>query len=309
MKYEVEVYCGYHKNDQDVQLYHDVSINGEKFLGIPNLPKCPKCTEQSCKYYRSCMQIDRGVVRTFDCMKNAYLVNLIWNFLTAFVVMWFALTYYKTLNLGFFKGTAALLVSMVVLDMVCLGIEKMVEIIRNYCFYRKLKRDRAKKEAIEEKKRLAEEAKRIKEQEEAEAKDPNIAKIREAEAVLAQIATISDAIDFGESDKQVEFCVAKCREIIEHLKKDSSGYLRVESLFQVYLPEFYKILAYYAEFEKAEATEDAQRERLTDTVNYFYNFLCMQKVEAIFDKKTTEIKFNAAANTLRREIEKRGGKL
>ena len=72
MNYKVEVSCGYYKNEQDVELYHDVSINGEKFMGIPNLPKCQKCTAQSCKHYRSCMQINRGVVRLFDCMKNAY---------------------------------------------------------------------------------------------------------------------------------------------------------------------------------------------------------------------------------------------
>lgn len=293
----------------DGKIYHDVAIKGKWFFNVPNIPKCKDCTSKKCRYYTNCMENNKGVVRTFDCDKNADRVQLLWKAVTCALVGALTFTYYKTLSLGFFKGTAALIVSLVVLDIICCGIESLVVVIRDNCFYHKLKKKKAKEEALKEQKRLAEEAKLLKEQAEADAKDPNRIKIRDAESTLAQIAQISKDINFGECDKQVEFCVSKCKEIIDYLKKDSSGYIRVESLLQVYLPEFYRILAYYAEFEKAEAVEDEQKNRLNDTVNYFYNFLCKQKIEAIFDKKATEIKFNAAADTLRNEIEKRGGKL
>ena len=290
-------------------IYHKVKIKGEMFEDVPNIPKCEECTRTKCKYYWNCIESNKGVVRTFDCAKNADRAELLWKALTCALVGVLTFTYYKILALGFFKGTAALIASLVVLDIICCGIERLVAVVRDNWFYHMLKKKKAKEEALEEQKRLAEEAKLMKEQAEADAKDPNRIKIRDSENTLAQIAQLSKEINFGECDEKVEFCVSKCREIIDYLNQDSSGYIRVESLLQVYLPEFYRILAYYAEFEKAEAVGDEQRNRLNDTVNYFYNFLCKQKVEAIFDKKATEIKFNAAADTLRREIEKRGGKL
>lgn len=310
MKEKVRISNGY---KHDGKICHNVTIRGETFKNVPDLPKCENCTSSNCKYYFSCMKdedgYNKGVVRTFDCAKNAKRAIRTWNFVTSLLVNFMAINFYRTWALGFFKGTAALLAFLVAFDIICCSIEKLVDILRDNYFYHKLKKNRAKEKAAEEQKRLAEEAKRIKEQAEADAKDPNRLKIREAETTLTQIAQISKNINFGECDEQVEFCVTKCREIIDHLNKDSSGYIRVESLLQVYLPEFYKILAYYAEFEKAEAVEEDQAKKLNDTVNYFYNFLCKQKVEAIFDKKATEIKFNAAADTLRREIENRGGKL
>ena len=291
------------------EYYHTVKIDGEEFNDVANLPKCNSCTRKTCDFYKQCMHEGEGVVRIFDCKKNAKWANNIWNLATGILVIIFAIIYYKKLSLGTFKGTAILIITMVVLDIICCGIEKLASIIRDNYFYYKLKKAQIKEKVLEERNRLEEEAKAIKEQEEADAKNPNRSKIREAETTLEQIAEISKNINFGECDEKVEFCVQKCRKIIEQLKKDTSGYIRVESLLQVYLPEFYRILAYYAEFEKAEAVEEAQAKKLNQIVDYFYNFLCKQKEEAIFDKKATEIKFNIAADTLRREIESRGGRL
>jgi len=306
MRDNFRVLEGYVDNDEIV---HDVIINGKQFTRVPNLAKCKSCTVDSCKYYDECIRRNKGVVRFFDCRKNAFWVSWFWNFVTILLVLYFASTYYETRNLGFFKGTGAMLATTTVLDFLFTIIEELIEIMRNNYFSYKLQRKIVKEKAAEEEKRLAEEAKRMKEQAESDAKEPNRIKIREAEITLTQIATISEAINFGECDEKVEFCVTKCREIIDYLKQDSSGYIRVETLLQVYLPEFYKILVYYAEFEKAKVVEEAQNKKLNDTVNYFYDFLCKQKIEAIFDKEATEIKFNAAADTLRKEIERRGGKL
>ena len=303
---KIEISTG---NWNNGKYYHTVTINGEEFKNIPNLPKCRNCTSDMCKYHENCMIDNEGVVRIFDCKKNVQRANNIWNVVTGSLVIFFAITYYKTLNLGVIKGTAFLILTLVILDIICCIIEKIASIIRDNYFYNKLKNAQVKEKVLEEQKRLAEEAKMMKEQAEEDAKDPNRPKIREAETTLEQIAEISKNINFGECDEKVEFCVQKCREIIEVINKDTSGYIRVEILLQVYLPEFYRILAYYAEFQKAEAVEKAQEEKLNQIVDYFYNFLCKQKVEAIFDKKATEINFNSAADTLRRAIESRGGRL
>lgn len=305
-KNKIEISGGYKR---DGKIYHNVTIKGERFEMVPNISKCENCNTNNCRYYRDCVYYGDGVVRTFDCTKNAKRASVLWNIVTGALIVYLAITFYRTLSLGFFKGTAALLACMVGLDIICCGIEYLVDVFRTNFFYNRLKRKEEKEKQAEEQKRLAEEALRMQKQAEEDAKDPNRIKIRDAETTLDQIAKLSEEINFGACDEKVEFCVGKCREIIDHLKKDSSGYIRVESLLQVYLPEFYRILAFYAEFEKAEAVEEAQDKKLNDTVNYFYNFLCKQKVEAIFDKRATEIKFNAAADTLRREIESRGGKL
>lgn len=292
--------------------YHDVVIKGERFEKIPNLSKCNNCTSSNCKYYRDCVYKNGGVVRKFDCEKNVAFVSLIWNIITGSFVIYFTNIYYKTLNLGFFKGTAALIVTLVAMDIICCGIEKLVEIFRDNHFYKKLKKKRDKEKAAEEKKRLEEEAIKIKEEEAAKAKELNtIKKLRDVENTITQIEKISNDIDFGECDEKVDFCITKCKEIMDYLKNHSFSYIRVESLFEVYLPEFYRILVFYSELknEETEAVGEIYTKKLNNTVNYFYKLLYNQEIEAIFDKKATENNFIAAADMLRREIESRGGKL
>lgn len=294
--------------EKDGKKLHNVTIKGEKFEDIPNIPKYEKCSIANCKYYNYCKG-GKGVVRKFDCQKNAVLANQIWNSVTGALVAYMTITFYRTFALGFLKGTAAMTVFIVVLDAICCGIEMLVPILRDKYFYRNLKRNVEKVKAEEEKKRVAEEIKRIKEEEEADAKDPNRKKVREAESILNQIEQISEEINFGDSNEDVKFCVDKCKEIIEHLKNDSSGYNRVESLLKELLPKFYQTLSYYAEFEKAGAVEEKHEKKLNEVVNDFYHLLHKQKVEVIFDKRATELKFNASVDTLKTEIENRGGSL
>ena len=289
------------------KIYHDVTIKGEEFKRVPNLSKCKYCTIRNCKYYQKCIEYSAGVVRAFDCQKNVAMVANSWNILTGILLASLATIYYKFLNLGIYKGTAILLVTVVALDVVCLVFEKLAEVFRDNYFYHKLKRRQAKQKAIEEKKFLKEKVKKMKE--EVEEKNSNIVKIREAEAVLNQIEVISESFNFGECDEKIRECVKKCREIMQYLHKDEVAYIRVENLLQVYLPDFYRVLAYYAEFIKVDAVGEAQNIKFNDTVDFFYEFLSKQKTEVIFDKTVANIKFNNAADTLKKEIERRGGRL
>ena len=301
MRLKISIGGGYKIEDET---FHNVTINNETFKKIPNIAKCKKCTRR-CKYYRDCMYFNDGVVRRFDCKRNVNLINRLWNIVTSAVVVFGVVTYYKTWNLGLFKGTSALIISLVVLDILCCIIEFFIKRIRNRYFYKKLKtnqRKNEKKEAIKLQEEIAKQAIE-------EAKDPNKAKIREAETLLNEIEALSDAVDFGNCDHEIETCVEKCREIIGYLKKDTSSYIRVESLFKVYLPQFYRILSYYNEFKKADAVEESLNTNLSEAVKFFYDFLCRQRIEAIFDRDATEIRFNNAVSSLKKEIEDRGGKL
>lgn len=291
------------KYEKDGKELNTITIKGEKFEDIPNIPKYEKCSRKNCKYYNDC----EGVVRKFDCKKNAVLATKIWNIATAILVFYLAITFYRTYALGFLKGTAAMLVAIVVLDIICCSIEMLVPIVRNEKFYRYLKRKVEKAKAEEEKKRIEEENKRLKEEAEADAKDPNRRKIRDAENTLIQIEQISEEINFGESDEDVKLCIEKSKEIIEQLKNDSSGYYRVESLLKELLPSFYQTLSYYAEFEKVGAIEEKHEKKLSEVVNQFYNFLYKQKVDAIFDRRDAELKFNRSVDTLKTKLESQGG--
>lgn len=306
MRGKVHVSSGYKHNGT---ICHDVTIKGKKFRNVPNLSKCEECYDSNCKYYWDCIECNDGVVRMFDCKKNVLWINRLWNLLTGALVVFLTISYYKTWNLGFFKGTAALIFTIVFLDIFSCCIEKLAERVRNNYFYRKLLKNQAKEKIEDEKKRVEKEAQKMKQEEKNDLKEPYRAKIREAEIILNQISAISKSLNLSECDKKIQFCVSKSREFIEYLKKDSSFYIRIESLLQVYLPEFYRILALYAEFKKANAVEKTQNEAFNDTVDYFYNFLSKQKIDAVFDKRTNEMKLYVAADTLRREIEKRGGKL
>ena len=295
---------------------HTVRINGERFDDIPNIPKLENGSCETCKYYRRCKYSSDGVVRRFDCRKNRIWVNRIWNLLTGAFVVYAAITIYKTYSFGFFKGTAYLIATMVFFDIICCTIEKIVKEIRDRYFYQKLKKDKKNKEIeaenkrkAEEKKKKAEEAKKKREELEANIKEPKKAKVRNAELILAQIEVVSKNINLREMEDKVKFCISKCREIIDILETDYTSYIRFENLLEVYLPEFYRILMLYEEFEKEKANNEERFIKLTDIVEYFYNFLNNQNFETTFDKQSTESKFNIAVFTLRREIERRGGKL
>ena len=294
---------------------HTVRINGETFEDVPNISKIDNCSRSNCRYYYRC-DADEGIVRIFDCKKNIAMVNRIWNLITSAVVVYAAITFYKTLKLGFFRGTGCMILTMIGLDMVCCVIEKIVKEIRDRFFYRKLKKDKAKKEIevekkrkAEEKKQKAEEARKKKEEFEANIKEPKMAKVHKAELILAQAETISQNINLCEAEEKAKFCISKCREIIEILKTDYTCYIRFENLLEVYLPEFFRILSLYEEFEKEKINDEEYYTKLKDIVDYFYDFLNSQNFETTFDKQSTASKFNIAVFTLRREIERRGGKL
>lgn len=297
----MRVYAG-HDKDGDGNIIHYVEIKGETFENIPNIAKCKTCRSNNCKYYWKCIGDGKGVVRTFDCKKNAVIVNQFYDFVTSTTVVFAAFTFYKTLGLGVLKGTAALIVAIVVLDIFCCIVEHYVEKIREDRFYKKLKKAKKKAEELETQRKAAEEAKKALEEEEANKKDPNRTKIVHAEEKINTLKALSDAVDFGVCDEKIDFCVQKLYEITERLKEDSSGYKRVAFLLEAYLDEFYEILKYYSEFKNAGALDDEIIQTLTKCVNSFYKFLGNQKIEAFLDKRSAEIQYKATAETLMKMI-------
>ena len=293
----MKVYDGCYKNEEG-DVLHNVDIKGESFQNIPNIAKCKACNADNCNYYHGCIYDGKGVVRTFDCKKNEIIAKRFYDFVTSTLVVFSAFTFYKTLSLGPFKGTAALIVFIVNFDIFCCIVEHCTEKIRENLFYKKLKKAQKRSEELEAQKRTAEEAKKALEEEEANKRNPNRIKILQAEEKINSLRTLSDDVDFGVCDEKIEFCVQKLYEITERLKEDSSGYKRVAFLLEAYLDEFYDILKYYSEFQMAGALDDKKIETLTKCVSSFYKFLGNQKIEAFLDKRSAEIQYNATAQTL-----------
>lgn len=225
---------------------------------------------------------------------------MIYNFFTSILVMIGFFQIYGQYKLGFFKGTAVLIIFLVVLDIICTIIEVSVPKIRDKYFYNKLmKRDKRETEK-EKKRREEEEIKKAAEELQKMTQTPYYKNVSEAETFVNSLKEISDDNNFGENDQKIEFCVNRLNEIIELLKKNPSYYNRVAFLFEVYLPEFYNVLKQYTDFMEADCEDEELKQILTKSVDKFLKFLNSQKIETRLgtDKKQAKIQFKATAESL-----------
>ena len=99
-----------HKNSEGVFI-HDVTIFDEKFEGVENLKKYKNCSSKNCKYYSDC-QWDNGVVRFFDCRKNAKIANRIYNLITAAIVFCIMLVIFFVCHFSIIRSIAILIISL-----------------------------------------------------------------------------------------------------------------------------------------------------------------------------------------------------
>jgi len=290
--------------EHEKTIVHNVVFGNEKFEYVKNISKFSNCSNKNCKYFKDCCNRKGGVVRTFDCKKNARKVLLIYFFLTSTIITWVLITIFKTLQLSFVKGTAALIISLVILDIICSIIENLVLVVRDKLFYNKLKKIEKINRKNEKIKKQEEEAKKAAEELEKTTKNPHYKSVIEAEVFVNSLKVLSDKYNFGVNNDKIDECVKKLMEIIELLKKDSTGYNRVAYLFEAYLPEFYNTLNLYSNFIKADIKTEEYEETLTICVDKFNKFLNNQKIEAIFDKSSIEIQFKVSAETLGNMIDK-----
>lgn len=297
----MRVSCGY-KNSKGV-LLHDVTIFDKKFKGVKNLKKYKNCSQKNCKYYSDCRWND-GVVRFFDCKKNAHIANRIYNLITTAIVFSLMIIIFFVCHFSIVRSIAILIISLVVLDILCTIGEDSIDKIRERHFYNKLERIEKRKNKLADAEQKQKESQKAVEEMEKATKNANYKSVIEAESFVKKLKKISDDYDFGPNEEKIDICVNKLFDIISVLKEDSSGYSRVAFLFEAYLPEFYNTLKFYSDFIKADVVKDEQVEILTKCVDKFLNFLDEQKVEAILDKKSIEIQFKATAETLGKMIDK-----
>lgn len=289
----------------DGTFVHSVYVGEEKFDDVKNIKKYQHCNSDNCRYYRKC-SYDDGVVRMFDCQKNRNKVITLYNTVTGAIAAIYFCWLVTTVHPGFFKGVAFLILGLLALDVVCTIIEVAVPKLRDRRFYRVLKRIERRNEAKKRKEKELEEAENAAKEFEKIADSPYYKDVVKAGTIVSALKKLSDEYDFGKNDEKIDKCVKKVEEIIEVLKKDSSGYVRVAFLFEGSLEEFYNTLKLYTCFLKADIHEEKNERVLTDIVNNFFNYLDNQKVEAILDKNSIGIQFRSSAEALGKMINSKG---
>lgn len=292
------------KNSEGVYV-HTVTVEGENFEDVKNIRKYKNCDSDNCKYYRKC-SYDNGVVRMFDCEKNRTRLIFLYTTITGIFAAVYFSWLFTIVHPGFFKGIAYLIFGLVALDIICTIIEIKVPKLRDKRFYKILKKTKKRKEAKKRKEEEMEQAKIAAEEFKKIADSPYYNEVLKAASTLNALKTLSDENDFGKNNEKISHCVEKVSEIIEVLKKDSSGYVRVALLFEGTLEEFYSTLKLYTCFLKADVKDEKNDRILTGIVNDFYNYLSNQKIDATFDQDSIGIQFRSSAETLRTMISKKG---
>ena len=262
-----------YENDKGI-IVHEVEVKGKVFKDVPQLSKCTNCS-----LYDYC----EGQIRKFDCMKTSKILQKTLNIVSAIPVVLAVFAIYKHFNLGFFKGTAALLIFLVVYDAICAFGEVFVKRLRDNRLYRKLlkhqKREEKKQKEAELKAKEEADAQKALERLRVFKNDENYECLKRAEEAINVLKEISNTIDFGLNHSKIASCLMMLSEIVELLKTDISQYNKAAYLLEVYLPDFYDTLRIYSEITEEQMQDAEKQEVLSKFVKKFYNYLKEQKSE------------------------------
>jgi hypothetical protein len=198
-----------------------------------------------------------------------------------------------------------LLVAWVIMDIFCYIIEeKIVSKIYENKSLKKLERlEKVTKEENEKKEALEQLAKEEKIREDRE-KIPYYTQIESAQNFVNLLTALTNEYDFKNNKKSIKLCISKFNEYLEQLKIDSSGYMRVAYIFEVYLPEFYRTLELYSNYIKADTVTEEKEEKLSITIDEFYRFFSRNKADVIYDSKDVDSKFQESSDNLVNLIKK-----
>ncbi len=286
---------------------HRVIFDDRVFENVENIPSCTgdKCRKKNCKYYSDCWY-NEGVVRTFDCKRNAKKVTKLYSLITSvFAVMLFYNIFY-TQKMGFFKGMGMLILGLVALDVICTFIEWLVPKIRDKRFYKKLVKLEAENTEKEQKEKEIAEAKRIESEKRKMEAFPYYKEILKAESFVNDLVSLSDEYDFGPNEDKVSECVNTLSEIISALKEEPASYSNVAFLFEGLIEEFYKTLKFYSSFLKAGISEKKDEEILGSCVDKFLMHLGSSNVETVLDEDSTRLQFRNSAQSVIDLLHKKG---
>lgn len=286
---------------------HRVTFDDRSFEGVENIPSCTtdKCRKRNCKYYSDCWY-NEGVVRTFDCQKNAQKVTKIYSLITSVIAVMCFWNIFFVQKMGFFKGMGALILALVVLDIICTFIESLVPKIRDKRFYNKLVKWETEKIEKDKKEKELAEIKRAEDEKKKLETFPYYTDILKAESFVNDLTNLSNEFDFGPNEDKVAECVNTLSQIISALKDEPASYSNVAFLFNGLIEEFYKTLKFYSSFLKAGISEKKDEEILGSCVDKFLMHLGNGKVSTVLDEDSARLQFRNSAQAVRDLLDEKG---
>lgn len=231
-------------------------------------------------------------------------VRWVFNIITSIIVFLLVTMIFKHSSFGFFKKLGIVIAMIVVLDVLCFFAEFANEIYKNLLVKYNAQQSKRRKKKLKEK----EESKKKQKEFEEMMSNTYLSELQSARMQVKKLRSISEKNSFKGNKKNINSCLEKLEDILSSLNEDSSGYPRVSVLFEVYLPEIYHTLELYSEMNKAGKIEPQFKEQLTHCLEAFKNFLEKQKVDAVFDKESTQIQFKASTQTIMQILEREDNK-
>ena len=294
--------CSTYENEDGKRVY-DVVVEDKKIEGLTAIQldsiKCQKCKE----YHDGCDR--KYVVRTFDCAKNVKTLQGVFGIATGIAFAAIVVGIFSMLQFGFFAKLGLSILAFVGLDIISTNIEEFVPRLYDAIYYRKLKKVKARNEKLEEAARKEQEALRQKQEAERLANERYYDKVQKARITVKELRDISDQYDYGPNEKKISTCVEICEAMLQKLEEDSSSYIAVKPLFDVYIPAFLVSLAQYVELANTDTEMEEHEKALTECVDVILQYV-EQKSKG--DQQTAKTMFTASANALknqlRRELDK-----
>lgn len=298
------------KSTEGNERLYNVTVKGESFNDVPNIPKFKKCNSSNCKHYWDCKH--KGVLRPLDCKRNAKFTKTIYDIITGALAAYGAIHFYQTLQLGFFRGTGHLIIFLVCLDILCCFGEKYVSNFRENHFYKKLKNMQLKR--VENENKEKEKLRKDLEESELSQIKPNQIEsyknnskyihIMRAENTINVLRELTNSMELGENEGKLIICIKELYAIIKKLKKDMTDYGQFENLLEIYLPSVYLVLKAYQIRKKNNDLTKVHEERLESCISMFYICLHHEKEKGVSEDEYVEKKFKAFAEDTFKMLDK-----
>lgn len=291
-----------HFNKKENAIVHDVTfekgVRKEKiiFKNIQNIKQPKNCSRFNCLYYEHCWRERNGIIDIAQCIDRQ---DTICTILIAVIEVIIILACIIIGLIGISTPSLSIVPSIIIGIILTLGpilailsaqmLEERVEelllpvILEKYLLI-KLTIHNRKQRGIEDTQKEPEE---IKDE-----------KILKAEKLVKKLNKVSEKYKFGENDEDVKKCVKILNEIIAKVRQKPSRYSKVDSLFRIYIPEFYKVLKYYLKLSKTHVEEKENEEILTKAVEEMLKLLNNKKEKILLDETLTKMQLEATTDAL-----------